>query len=138
MPVVYTISREENLIKATATGVIRAPDLRNLVEQLLVDPGVVPGIRALYDSRYGVPDLAVIELAEIAKRVRLLLNRGLGRIAVVAVAQLTYTVARTFAALGKPLGLEVEVFQSLPQAISWLREDGVRPGSEGGSALPIH
>nr|MBA3467061.1 hypothetical protein [Gemmatimonadaceae bacterium] len=94
MPVVYTISREENLIRATATGVIRAPDLRNLVEQLLVDPGVVPGIRALYDSRYGVPDLAIIELAEIAKRVRLLLNRGLGRIAVVAVAQLTYTVAR--------------------------------------------
>jgi len=31
----------------------------------------------------------------------------------------------------------VDVFQSLPQAISWLREDGVRPGSEGGIALPI-
>lgn len=136
MPVIYTIAREENLIRATATGVIRAPDLRGLVETLLADPNVVLGIRALYDSRYGVPDLAVIELAEIATKVRQLLDRGLGRIAIVAIAQLTYTVAKTFVVLAKPLGVEVEVFQSLPQAMTWLREGDLRPGPEG-SALPI-
>lgn len=136
MPVTYTISREENLIRATATGVIRAPDLRGLVEALLLDPNVVPGIRGLYDSRYGVPDLAVIELAEIARKVRQLIERGLGRVAIVAIAQLTYTVAKTFAVLAKPLGVEVEIFQSLPQAMAWLREGDLRLGADE-SALPL-
>jgi len=136
MPVVYTISREENLIRATATGVIRAQDLRGLVEALLIDPNVQPGIRALYDSRYGVPDLAVIELAEIATKVRLLLDRGMGRIAIVALAQLTYTVAKTFAVLAKPLGVEADVFQSLSQAKSWLR-DGELAAHSGERALPV-
>jgi len=136
MPIVYAISREENLIRATATGVIRAQDLRGLVEALLVDKNVQPGIRALYDSRYGVPDLAIIELAEIAKKVRLLLDRGIGRIAIVALAQLTYTVAKTFAVLAKPLGVEADVFQGLSQAKSWLRDGDV--GTQSGErALPI-
>ena len=84
MPITYTIDREQRRINAFATGVICADDLHGLVRSVLADPGFVPGLRALYDSSSAEPDITVLQLAEVAGEVRQLLNRGLGRIAIVA------------------------------------------------------
>ena len=50
MPITYTISRQERLIKAYATGIIRADDLNGFVDALLADPDLGPGLRALNDA----------------------------------------------------------------------------------------
>ena len=50
MPITYTISRDERLIKAYATGVIRADDLHPFLDALLADPDLRPGLRGLYDA----------------------------------------------------------------------------------------
>jgi hypothetical protein len=123
MPITYTISAEERQVRAIATGTIRADDLDGLVESLLKDPGVVPGLRGLYDAGSSEPDITVLQLAAVAPKVRQLLNRGLGRIAIVAQLPPSYRVAMTFTVLARAVGIDVDVFRELPEAEAWLAED---------------
>lgn len=123
MTITYKISPEERLIRAFASGIIRADDLHGLVKSLLADPDLVPGLRGLYDSRYGEPDISILQLAEVAGEVRKLLDRGLGRVAIVAQSQTTYRVAKTFSVLARALGIDVDVFLELSAAEAWLQEN---------------
>jgi hypothetical protein len=124
MAITYTISREERRINAFATGITRADDLHGLIKSLLADPGFVPGLRALYDARYAEPDITVLQLAEVAGEVKKLLDRGLGRIALVAQSETTYRVAKTFSIIARAIGIDVDVFKELAPAQSWLDESG--------------
>src|ERR1700694_5624231 len=123
MPITYTIAAEQNRVTAFATGITRYDDLHGLIQSLLADPGLVPGMRALYDARYAEPDITIMQLAEIAGEARQLLNRGLGRIAVVAESQTTYREAKTFTVLARAIGIDVDVFRELAEAEAWLAED---------------
>ena len=122
MAITYTISREERRVSAFATGITRADDLHGLIKSLLADPGFVPGLRALYDARYAEPDITVLQLAEVAGEVKKLLDRGLGRIALVAQSETTYRVAKTFSIIARAIGIDVDVFKELAPAQSWLDE----------------
>ncbi|MEA2705936.1 MAG: hypothetical protein QOH22_724 [Gemmatimonadaceae bacterium] len=124
MAITYTISREERRINAFATGITRADDLHGLIKTLLADPAFVPGLRALYDARYAEPDITVLQLAEVAGEVKKLLDRGLGRIALVAHSETTYRVAKTFSIIARAIGVDVDVFKELAPAQSWLDESG--------------
>jgi hypothetical protein len=135
MPVTYRISREERLIRAFATGIIRADDLHGLIKAVLADPSMVPGLRGLYDSRYAEPDITVMQLAEVANEARQLLSRGLGRIALVAHSQTTYRVAKTFSILARAIGIDVDVFTATEEAEAWLAE-GRAPEDGGEKTLP--
>jgi hypothetical protein len=130
MPITYTISREQKRVTAFATGIIRADDLHGLTRALLADPGLVPGLRGLYDSRLAEPDITIMQLAEVAGEVRQLLNRGLGRIAIVAQSQNSYRVAKTFTVLARAIGVDVDVFKELPEAEAWLAEDNDISGTD--------
>jgi hypothetical protein len=123
MAITYTISREERRINAFATGITRVDDLRALIKSLLADPGFVPGMRGLYDARYAEPDITILELAEIAGQAKKLLDRGLGRIALVAESETTYRVAKTFSILARAIGIDVDVFRELAAAQAWLDAD---------------
>jgi hypothetical protein len=120
MPITYTISREERLIKAYATGVIRADDLHPFLDKLLADPDLGPGLRGLYDASDAAPDITILELAEVARRVLQVVNRGLGRIAIVAKMTGTYRVAKTFSVLARAIGIAAEVFTDDLAAEAWL------------------
>jgi hypothetical protein len=124
MPITYTIVREQRRINAFATGTIRAGDLHGLVRSLLADPDLVPGLRGLYDASGAEPDITVLQLAEVAGEVRELLKRGLGRIAIVAQSRVNYRVAKTFTVLAQAIGIDVDVFEELPEAEAWLDENG--------------
>jgi hypothetical protein len=123
MPITYTIAGEQHRVTAFATGITRYDDLHGLIQSLLADPGLVPGMRALYDARYAEPDITIMQLAEIAGEARQLLNRGLERIAIVAESQTTYRVAKTFTVLARAIGIDVDVFRELAEAEAWLAED---------------
>lgn len=134
MPITYTISREERLIKAYATGVIRADDLHPFVDALLADPGLGPGLRGLYDASDAEPDITILQLAGLASKVLHLINRGLGRIAIVAQFPATYRVSKTFSVLARALGIDVDVFTELPAAEAWL-EDSTGSSDTGETPL---
>src|SRR5439155_8248716 len=122
MAITYTISSEERLIKARATGIIRASDLHPFLDTLLADPALVPGLRGLYDARLAEPDITFLQLAEVAAKVRQLINRGLRRIAIVAQSKATYRVSKTFSVLARALGIEVDVVWELEEAEAYLEE----------------
>jgi len=122
MPIAYSISSDERLIMAVANGIIRAPDLHSFLDSLLADPELVPGLRGLYDARYAEPDITILQLAEVAGRVRGLIDRGLGRIAIVAQSSATYRVSKTFSVLARAIGIDVDVFKEFPRAQEWLDE----------------
>ena len=122
MAITYTISREEHLIKAFATGITRADDLHGLIDSLLADPKMGPGLRGLYDARYAEPDITIMQIAEVAGRVREVQNRGLERVAVVAQSETTYRVAKTFSILARAIGIDVNVFREIAPAQAWLDE----------------
>jgi hypothetical protein len=131
MPISYTISRDHRLIKAYATGVTRAPELHQLLDAILADPELGPGLRGLYDARFAEPDITVLELADIAGKARQLINRGLGRIAIVAESPNTYRVATIFSVLARAMSIDVDVFKDLSAAEAWLDEGGTdQPDSE--------
>ena len=123
MPITYSIASEQRRVNAFATGTIRAEDLHVLIRSLIADPNLVPGMRALYDASSAEPDITVLQLAEVASAVRELLNRGLGRIAIVAQSRATYRVAKTFTTLARAIGIDVDVFEELPEAEAWLSEN---------------
>lgn len=85
-------------------------DLHPFLDALLADPDLRPGLRGLYDASDAAPDITILQLAEVASRVLQLVNRGLGRIAIVAKLSTTYRVSKTFAVLARALGVDVEVF----------------------------
>jgi hypothetical protein len=120
MAITYSISREDRLIKAFASGIIRADDLHGLIESLLADPKLGPGLRGLFDARYAEPDITIMQIAEIAGEVRQVQNRGLERFAIVAQSQTTYRVAKTFSILARAIGIDVDVFKELVPAQEWL------------------
>ena len=122
MAITYSISREDRLIKVFATGIIRADDLHGLINSLLVDPNLGPGLRGLYDARYAEPDITIMQIAEVAGEVRQLQKRGLGRIAIVAQSQTTYRVAKTFSIIARAIGIDVDVFTEVDPAQAWLDE----------------
>jgi hypothetical protein len=122
MAITYTISRADRLIASFATGLISADDLHGLIKSILADPGFVPGLRGLFDARYAEPDITVMQIAEVAGKVRELQKRGLGRLAVVAESQTTYRVAKTFSIIARAIGIDVDVFKELGPAQSWLDE----------------
>ncbi|MGH7603772.1 MAG: hypothetical protein ACRENK_07225 [Gemmatimonadaceae bacterium] len=134
MGITYTISGEPPLIRALATGIIRADDLNGLIDSLLRDPKLTPGIRGLYDSRLAEPDVTVMQLAEVAVHVKKLLDRGLGRLALVAQSQTTYRVEKTFSILATAVGVDVDVFWELEAAEAWL---GLSSDADGPSENPL-
>jgi hypothetical protein len=122
MSITYAISPEHRLVRVYASGIVGAADLHGLLDTLLADEGLVPGLRGLYDSRFAEPDISILQLAEVAAKATRLIARGVGRIALVGESPNTIRVSKTFAVLARALGIEIEVFTDIAAAESWLDE----------------
>jgi hypothetical protein len=130
MSITYSISAEQGLIKAYASGIVRVEDLHKLLDAILVDPALRGGLRGLYDARFAEPDLTILELSEVASKVARVVARGVERIAIVGESPNTMRVSKTFAVLARAIGIDVEVFETLDEAEEWLH----RPTDPSGPA----
>jgi hypothetical protein len=120
MAITYAISPDERLIRAYASGIIRATDLHPFLDTLIDDPAIAAGMRALYDARFAEPDITILQLAEVAGKVAKVVARGVERIAIVAQSANTVRVSKTFAILARAIGIDVEVFTELEEGEAWL------------------
>ncbi|HET9775710.1 MAG TPA: STAS/SEC14 domain-containing protein [Gemmatimonadaceae bacterium] len=120
MSITYSISPQQRLIKAYASGIIGVGDLEKLLDAILVDPALRSGLRGLYDARFAEPDITILELSEIASKVARVVARGVERIAIVGESPNTIRVSRTFAVLARAIGIDVEVFDTVDDAEAWL------------------
>lgn len=132
MSITYSISAEQGLIKAYASGIIRVEHLHTLLDAILIDPALRGGLRGLYDARFAEPDVTILELSEIASKVARVVARGVERIAIVGESPNTIRVSKTFAVLARAIGIDVEVFETLDEAEAWL--DTPPDRAETGSA----
>ena len=121
MSITYAISPDRKLIRAYTSGIISAHALQVFLDSILADPNFIAGARALYDARFAEPNITILQLAEVASKVKRLNARGLGRIAIVAHSVNTVRVSKSFAVLARALGVDVDVFSDLPEAEAWLR-----------------
>jgi hypothetical protein len=128
--ITYSISPRQQRLRVYSTGIIRASDLRRFLSELLEDPTLQPGLRALYDARYAEPDISVLELAEVAGKVARVVRRGVSRVAITAESANTLRVAKTFAALARAIGIDVDVFEQLADAEKWLDDRGAESEEE--------
>ena len=134
MAITYVISAEQRRIRGYASGIIRADDLHKFLDQLLEDPRVVEGMRGLYDARFAEPDITILQIAEVARKVSRVVARGIERVAIVAQSANTVRVARTFAIIARAMGIDVDVFNELEDAERWL--DDPREGGGSGRKVP--
>jgi hypothetical protein len=116
MAITYAIAPDQRRIRVYASGIIRAEDLHKFLDELLGDPGLVTGLRGLYDARFAEPDITILQLAEVAGKVARVVARGVERIAIVAQSANTIRVSKTFATLARAVGIDVEVFTDLDEA----------------------
>ena len=133
MAITYAIAPDQRRIRVYASGIIRAEDLHKFLDGLLEDPGLGPGLRALYDARFAEPDITILQLAEVATKVARVVARGVERIAIVGESTNTIRVSKTFATLARAVGIDVEVFTDLVEAEAYL--DAPRADAEGGGSL---
>jgi hypothetical protein len=131
--ITYVISAEQRRVRGYASGIIRADDLHKFLDQLLEDPKVVEGMRGLYDARFAEPDITILQIAEVARKVSRVVARGIERVAIVAQSVNTVRVARTFAILARAMGIDVDVFNELEDAERWLDE----PPDGGGNGRNV-
>jgi hypothetical protein len=134
MALTYTISRDERLAKAHASGIIGADEINRFLDAVIADPELTAGVRGLVDAREAEPDVTVLQLAEVARRVFKLIDRGLGRIAIVVESRASYRVSKTFSVLARALGIDVDVFTELRAAEAWLEGS---PGSSDTGETPL-
>lgn len=134
MSITYSISAEQRLIKAYASGIIGVEDLHTLLDAILVDPALRGGLRGLYDARFAEPNITILQLSEIASKVARVVARGVERIAIVGESPNTIRVSKTFAVLARAIGIDVEVFDTLDEAEAWLDTPPDRV-SRGGETL---
>lgn len=137
MAITYTISRTERLARAFASGVIGAEEINRFLDTVIADPELRPGVRGLVDAREAEPDVTILQLAEVARRVHKLINRGLGRIAIVVESRASYRVAKTFSVLGRALGIDVDVFTDIGAAEAWLADSTGSSDTEETPAPPL-
>lgn len=130
MAITYTISRDERLAKAHASGIIGAEEINRFLDAAVADPELRPGVRGLVDAREAEPDVTILQLAEVARRVHKLIDRGLGRIAIVVESRASYRVAKTFSVLARALGIDVDVFTEIGAAEAWLDDSTGRSDTE--------
>jgi hypothetical protein len=131
--ITYVIAAEQRRVRGYASGIIRADDLHKFLDQLLEDPKVVEGMRGLYDARFAEPDITILQIAEVARKVSRVVARGIERVAIVAQSVNTVRVARTFAILARAMGIDVDVFNELEDAERWLDE----PRAGGGNGRNV-
>jgi uncharacterized protein (DUF2384 family) len=91
-------------------------------------------MRGLYDARFAEPDITILQIAEVARKVSRVVARGIERVAIVAQSANTVRVARTFAIIARAMGIDVDVFNELEDAERWL--DDPREGGGSGRKVP--
>ena len=106
----------------TVDGKITAKEVDAVVSRLLAHPQLKPGTDVLVDARKAANALSTMELRNIARDMRPLLELGMGSVGVVTDNPFIYGVTRMFAVFASAMGANVGAFQGFEDAQRWLAE----------------
>lgn len=123
MPLTQTFSQADGLLLVTASGVISRDDIERFNEGLIADPTIRPGMRMLFDATDADPAVKVSELRDAAAQFRTVAERGIRRMAIAAPRGLVSGLAHVYSLFADAEGFEVQVFESVDEARSWLSQN---------------
>jgi hypothetical protein len=105
---------------------ICANDIREFHESLRTDPSVEQGMGLLFDATLADPTTNFADLRAAAADFQKVVKRGIQRVAIVAPEGLVSGLAHVYSIYAEAEGFQVEVFEGIEEARSWLIN---RPGA---------
>lgn len=121
MPLDLTF-QDPDTFAVRASGDVTFDEIQAAFQQLSNDARMCCGVAVIVDGREveGVPSTS--ELRIIAGDLKVLFDRGLCAVAIVADRTFVYGVARMFAAFAEALGQNVHAFRCPDEARAWLED----------------
>ena len=127
MPYRYEIDVDRRVVIATLWGSASIVDVRAIMAELYADPKHSFSMHRVYDCRDLTRLPTVGEIRGVAEMFRQRVDPGIkARRAVVVNPGAQYGLGRMFQALLDLVGVELNVFSDLEEAITWAAEPGPR------------
>lgn len=98
-------------------------DIAITMQAVLCHEDFAPGFHVLFDARGSEVNPSLQEIKEMLATTHQVAKHFSGRWAVVVSDPLRYGLARMASSLASPLGMKMNAFHSLNEALSWLEED---------------
>jgi len=135
MPVSYEIDPIRSLVRIEYVGVLSAGVVTQVIQQLIDDPRLQPGMGILSDhsrgANFATPDLVLRIMPRLAKLAERL---GPLRIALVTPRAVQVGMANLAAVHAQLRGVRIEPFASREEAEAWLAGGDAAAGSTGSDA----
>lgn len=131
MPVTWFI--EGDLVRMNLEGRYAPSDIISQFLAVLADPRCPEEFFLLVDATKSesLGERSPAEVRAVAEYLGPYRKRVRGRCAVVVGSDLHFGLSRMGSAFSDNVGVDAQVFRSVPEALAWLRGSGEAPGSTG-------
>ena len=138
MPVVYTIDREQNLIRTRCAGNLKLPEVLEHFRTLQRDPECPEWLDVFLDLRETTSLPFTLEINSVAQEISKTKSKVHFKIcAVVAASEAMFGMMRMFSVVAERYFSAVRVFRSAHEAEEWLASQRLlRQASESASTAP--
>ena len=109
-----------SLCVARATGAVLYSEVQAAIDELVADERVGGQTEILVDGRDATSAPTIAEVAAIAHRFGLVMNRGVKRVALLVENDWVLQGAQVFAGFTGVMGARTRVFRDLQSALQWL------------------
>jgi hypothetical protein len=124
MPITFTVSAEENLIRTVAEGRIELDDILQYVKAQMNHPEIRPGMHELVDMRTATLDLDYHKMQRLVGSIEPFNEKvGQGRCALVSDKDVSFGFARMYEMMAEQTGVETKAFREIESALEWLGID---------------
>ena len=121
MPITFTVSTEENLIRTVAVGEIHLEDILQYVEAQMGHPDIGPGMNELVDMREAKLELSYKKMQQLVGGIEPFNEKvGEGRCALVSDKDVSFGFARMYEMMAEQTGVETRAFRDMETALQWL------------------
>jgi hypothetical protein len=124
MPITFTVSAAENLIRTVAEGEIGLEDIVSYVQAQMEHPEIRPGMHELVDMRRARLNLSYEKMQKLVGSIEPF-NEKLGeaRCALVTDEDISFGFARMYEMMAEQTGVETRAFREMKPALEWLGID---------------
>jgi len=128
MPITFTVSAEDNLIRTVAVGKIRFDDIVSYVKEQMSHPDIRPGMHELVDMREATLDLSYDKMRQLVESIEPFNEQvGEARCALVSNRDISFGFARMYEMMAEQTGVETRAFREIDPALEWL---GITPAAD--------
>ncbi|MBW2277502.1 MAG: hypothetical protein JRF63_08425 [Deltaproteobacteria bacterium] len=124
MPITFTVSTEENLIRTVAVGEVHLEDIQRYVQEQMSHPDIRPGMNEIVDMREATLDLTYEKMQQVVGNIEPFNEKvGEARCALVSGVDISFAFARMYEMMAEQTGVETRAFREMAAALEWLGID---------------